>query len=177
MHYVYKDNNRIYSSILCRFYIWFFFLRSLLVSKKENVWPCRQHQKSNLLYFWQSIGTWTDTIFMNGSREEWNGIFTKSSKSKEKFDYTSPNFSTWLCCTRKCEHELILFECKINYAKTFELIFIWNISTLRVLFSFPRALFMFQPMFSYRLHNSKTNKYVASKWLNYFQKYKFSSFV
>ena len=149
MHYVYKDNNRIYSSFLCRFYIWFFFLRSLLVSKKENVWPCRQHQKSNLLYFWQSIGTWTDTIFMNGSREEWNGIFTKSSKSKEKFDYTSPNFSTWLCCTRKCEHELILFECKINYAKTFELIFIWNISTLRVLFSFPRALFMFQPMFSH----------------------------
>ena len=126
-----------------------FFLRSLLVSKKENVWPCRQHQKSNLLYFWQSIGTWTDTIFMNGSREEWNGIFTKSSKSKEKFDYTSPNFSTWLCCTRKCEHELILFECKINYAKTFELIFIWNISTLRVLFSFPRGLFMFQPMFSH----------------------------
>ena len=26
--------------------------------------------------------------------------------------------------SRKCEHELILFECKINYAKTFELIFI-----------------------------------------------------
>ena len=126
-----------------------FFWGLYLYPKKENVWPCRQHQKSNLLYFWQSIGTWTDTIFMNGSREEWTGIFTKSSKSKEKFDYTSPNFSTWLCRTRKCEHELILFECKINYAKTFELIFIWNISTLRVLFSFPRALFMFQPMFSH----------------------------
>ena len=126
-----------------------FFWGLYLYPKKENVWPCRQHQKSNLLYFWQSIGTWTDTIFMNGSREEWTGIFTKSSKSKEKFDYTSPNFSTWLCCTRKCEHELILFECKINYAKTFELIFIWNISTLRVLFSFSRALFMFQPMFSH----------------------------
>ena len=126
-----------------------FFWGLYLYPKKENVWPCRQHQKSNLLYFWQSIGTWTDTIFMNGSREEWTGISTKSSKSKEKFDYTSPNFSTWLCRTRKCEHELILFECKINYAKTFELIFIWNISTLRVLFSFSRALFMFQPMFSH----------------------------
>ena len=126
-----------------------FFWGLYLYPKKENVWPCRQHQKSNLLYFWQSIGTWTDTIFMNGSREEWTGISTKSSKSKEKFDYTSPNFSTWLCRTRKCEHELILFECKINYAKTFELIFIWKISTLRVLFSFSRALFMFQPMFSH----------------------------
>ena len=71
---------------------------------------------------WKSIGTWTrQSSWM--LREQWNNIKHPCHPYKN-ISGVPPQTLARGWRSRKCEHELILFECKINYAKTFELIFI-----------------------------------------------------
>ena len=104
------------------FYIWFFFLVVHTKHKKENVWPSRYNQKVDSIVICLSQGDMSKMDRAHEWPKRLNWIF-KNPCHPEKCIFSSANFSTWLSWW-KCEHELILFECKINYAKTFELILI-----------------------------------------------------
>ena len=108
-------------SFFCSQFLHLIFPRHLYIQNTEK--KMFDHavttKKSILLSFTNLRGIWAKTTVFKNDQCIWNWIF--KTPCLKIYAIPSTNFSTWLSW-RKCEHELILFECKINYAKKFELI-------------------------------------------------------
>ena len=135
MHYAYRNNNR---SLPFFLFVIFTFdsFAGPHIHKKKMFDHADNQSRFNCI--WQSLGTWTrQSVWLVSEQSNYNIQNPCHPSQKVSLIPLQTLARGWR--SRKCEHELILFECKINYAKTFELIhsalhlhyerlyFLWNI--------------------------------------------------